>query len=151
MKSLTRIALAFQKDEPCYGLSEQSLIMAFSDGSRQRRWVQKVKVVRGDALAEFTTDYGPAEDYEHIPPLFIPSFGDDSVAQLQELAENHRHDMRWEKRRKELQAESTLIKDILQREEEGREWVVNRSHFGPKLSVQRNTNIAKPRKPKGVF
>lgn len=125
-------------DEPCWGLNEQPLIMAFPGGSRLRRWVQKVRVVRDDRLAEFATDFGPAEDFEHIPPLFIPSFGDDSVAQLQEMAEHHRHDLKWEKRRKERLAESTLIKDILQREEEKRDWVVRRSRFGPGGAVLRN-------------
>lgn len=112
--------------------------MAFPGGARLRRWVQKVKVVRDDRLAEFATDFGPAEDFEHIPPLFIPSFGDDSVAQLQEMAEHHRHDLKWAKRREEMVAESTLIKDILRREEEKREWAVRRSRFGPGGAVLRN-------------
>lgn len=138
-------------DEPAWGLSEQSEIMAFPDGSRMRRQVQKVKVVRDDRLAEFVTDFGPAEDFEHIPPLLIPGFGDDSVAQLQEMAEHHRHDLRWVKRREEMVAESTLIADILQRAEESREWAVNRSRFGPGGFVQRNSSIARRRKSKGVF
>jgi hypothetical protein len=144
-------------DEPCWGLREEPQIMAFPDGSRQRRWVQKVKVVRGDNLAYFQTDFGPAEDFAHIPPLFIPSFGDDSVAQLQELAEGHRHDLRWAKRRQEMLAESTLISDIMRQSEENREWIRNRSVIGPKVAVQRNvydTNVVRRRlkeKGKGVF
>jgi hypothetical protein len=116
-----------------------------------------VKVVRDDRLAEFTTDFGPAQDFEHIPPLFIPSFGDDTVAQLQELAERHRHDLRWAKRKQEMIAESTLIRDILRQTEENREWIANRSQFGPVANVQRNvydTNVARRRlkaKSKGVF
>jgi hypothetical protein len=116
-----------------------------------------VKVVRDDRLAEFTTDFGPAQDFEHIPPLFIPSFGDDTVAQLQEMAEHHRLDLRWVKRREEMLAESTLISDILRQTEENREWIANRSHFGAKVAVQRNvydTNVVRRRLKaarKGVF
>lgn len=134
----TPIALSVFPDEPCWGLNEQPRIMALPDGSRQRRWVQTVKVVRGDRLAQHTTDYGPAEDFKHIPPLFIPSFGDDTVAQLQEMAEHHRHDLRWVKRREEMLAESTLLDDIIRQTEEDREWIANRSKFGPSISVQRN-------------
>jgi len=156
-KTLAAITLSVRPDEPSWGLDEQPRIIAFPDGSRRRRWLQRVKVVRGDKLAEFETDFGPAEDFDHIPPLFIPSFGDDSVAQLQEMADNHRHDLRWVKRREETLTESTLIADILRQHEENREWIANRSQFGPAGAVQRNvydTNVARRRlkaKGKGVF
>ena len=133
------VALSVHPDEPSWGLSLQPQIMAFPDGSRRRRLVEKVKVVRDDALAEFVTDFGPAEDFEHIPPLLIPSFGDDSVAQLQEMAEHHRHDLRWAKRREEMVAESTMLKDILRRAEEARDWVARRSRFGPGGATRRNS------------
>ena len=132
------IALSVHPDEPSWGLSEQSEMVALPDGSRQYRWVQRVRVVRDDRKAEFVTDFGPAGDFDHIPPLFLLSVGTDSVAQLQEEAERHRHDLKWLKRRQEMAAESTLISDILRREEEKRDWIASRSRFGPGGAVRRN-------------
>lgn len=135
---LTPVATTITPDEPSWGLNEQPQIMALPDGSRQRRWVQTVRVVRDDRLAEFVTDLGPAEDFGHIPPLFLLSVGTDSVAELQEEAERHRHDLRWVKRREEMAGESTLIADILRQAEERREWIAKRSRFGPGGTVLRN-------------
>lgn len=133
------VALSVRADEPCWILDEQSRIMAFPDGSRLRRRVQRLHVVRGDELAEFETDFGPAEDFD-IPPIFLMSpDGSVSVAHMQEEAEKHRHNLQWAKRREEMLAESTVIPDILRHAEEAREWVANRSRFGPGGAVLRNT------------
>jgi hypothetical protein len=125
-------------DEPCYGLWE---------GPKNGRWVQRVFVVRGDTKARFETDFGPAEDFKDATEIMYPSFGENSVGQLQELAERDRHNDKWSKRGKEMLAESTLIPDILKQEEIKLEVVRNRSHFGPATSVQRNDF---PTNPKGV-
>jgi hypothetical protein len=116
-------------DEPCHGLRE---------GPRNGRWVQRVYVVRGDSIAEWSKDYGPVSDWPDATEIGYISLGDDSVAQLQEMAERDRHSDKWAKRRREMQAESTLIPDILRQEEELLDVVRNRSHFGPKVAVQRN-------------
>jgi hypothetical protein len=116
-------------DEPCYSIHE---------GPRNGRWVQRVYVVRGDAIAEWTHDYGPVSDFPDATETIYGSDGDDSIAQLQELAERDRHSDKWAKRRREMQAESTLIPDSLKQEEELLDVVRNRSHFGPGMSVQRN-------------
>ncbi len=116
-------------DEPCYSLQE---------GPRNGRWVQRVYVIRGDAKAEWSKDYGPVSDFPDATETIYFSDGDDSVGQLQELAERDRHSDRWAKRRREMQAESTLIPDILKQEEELLDVVRNRTTIGPAITVQRN-------------
>ncbi|KKM66812.1 hypothetical protein LCGC14_1477430 [marine sediment metagenome] len=116
-------------DEPCHGLRE---------GPRNGRWLQRVYVVRGDAVAEWVKDYGPVEDWKDATEVIYPSFGENSVAQLQELAERDRNSDKWAKRRREMQAESTLISDILKQEETLLDVVRNRSIIGPAITVQRN-------------
>ncbi len=116
-------------DEPSYGLWE---------GPRHGRWIQRVFVIRGDRIAKFETDFGPASDWPDATEVIYPSFGTDSTGQLQELAERDRHSDKWARRRREMQAESTLISDILRQEEILLEVRHNRSHFGPGTSVQRD-------------
>ena len=116
-------------DEPCHGLRE---------GERGGRWIQAVYIVRGDAIAEWTKDYGPAEDFENIQQIIIPSFGENTVAQLQEWAEKNRHDDYWSRRRAEMLSESTLIADVLRQDEERKEQIRNRSVFGPHFKRERN-------------
>lgn len=127
-------------DEPCWGLCERPRLTVMADGSRQRRWVQSVYVVResGNAIAEHNIDYGPAEEFAKIPPLLVPSEGVDTVAQLQELAERHRHDLRWWSYRENLKAESTLMKDIVRQDEEMKSAIHNKSVIGPAITIQRN-------------
>ena len=122
------IASSVHPDEPAYGLWE---------GREGGRWIQRVFVVRGDRKAQYVTDFGPASDFPDATGTIYASFGDDSVGQLQELAERDRHSDKWAKRRREMQAESTLIKDILRQEETMMEVSRNRSHFGPIISIQR--------------
>lgn len=113
-------------DEPCYGLWE---------GEENGRWLQKIFVVRGDAIARYMKDYGPASDYERVMPIIIPNDGDDSVAALQYLAEKNRHDDYWAKRREEMLASSTLISDVMTGIDKKRE---KGSKFGPFANIQRS-------------
>jgi len=115
-------------DEPCYGLIETI------EGGRV---IQKLWVIRGDRKARYTTDFGLASDYPDFTPVIYASYGDDTVAQLQECAERDRHDDKWAKRRREMQAESTLISDIIRQEERKIAERQNRSVFGPHQSTQR--------------
>ncbi len=123
------IATHVMKDEPCWGLWE---------GPKNGRWIQRVFVVRGDAIAKFETDYGPMTKWPDAVEIMYPSFGENSVAQLRELAERDRHSDKWAKRGRERLAESTLIQDILRHEEALIDVKANRSHFGPGISVERN-------------
>ena len=120
-------------DEDCHGLTEGSVMRA-----GQWHWIQRVFVIRGDAIAKYETDLGPASDYARVQPLAMPSFGENSVAQLQAFAEKNRHDTYWAKRSEEMLAESTLIKDHIRQIEQNRELIRNRSHFGPGSHFQRN-------------
>jgi len=128
------LASFVRPDEPCHGLY---------DGPRNvpgkgRRWVQAVYVVRDDAIAEYLEDIGPAEDYERIQPMMIPSFGENTVAQLQEFALKNRHDDYWAQRVDEMLAESTLNADFQRQIDENRSIIHNRSTFGPGVVRQRN-------------
>jgi len=125
-------------DEPCFGLHEGPLQMSQPDGSTPLRWVQRLFVIRGDAMAKYVTDFGPASDWPNATPFAYPSYGDDTVAQLQELAEHDRHSDKWARRRRERMEGSTLIADILRQEEQKIPALANRSVFGPGVSVQRN-------------
>jgi len=124
--------------EPCWGLREGAELRTVSpNGGQEMRWLQKVFVVRGDRKAKYETDFGPASDFPHSTPVIYPSFGENTVAQLQELAERDRHSDKWYRRGEEKRAESTLIADILRQEEILLEVRRNRSQFGPGVSVQR--------------
>lgn len=126
-------------DEPCYGLREgPERHTVDPKGGQQMRWIQKVFVVRDDRIAKFETDFGPASDFAHATPVIYPSFGENTVAQLQALAERDRHSDKWFRRREELRAGSTLIADIIRQEEVLLDVRRNRSHFGPGVSVERN-------------
>ena len=110
-------------------------MMPGPNGSQSWRWVQTVFVVRGDAIAAHTTDYGPAENFQHVTPLMMPSFGDDTVAQLREHAEKNRHDDYWQKRAEAQLAESTLIRDHIEQIDMRREYV--RRHHRTVKELQR--------------
>lgn len=132
------VATHVYPDEPCFGLFEGPMIVPQPDGSRPWRWCQQVRVARGDHLAYYVEDLGPAGDYERITPLYMPSWGDDSVAQLREHAEKNRHDDFWARRVDEMLAGSTLIEDAMRHNEQRRDLLLNRSVIGPAVSVQRN-------------
>jgi hypothetical protein len=101
------------------------------------RWIQRLWVIRGDRKAKYETDIGPASDFPDATPIIYISDGDDTVAELQYLAEMDRRNDKWAKRRREMQSESTLIADILRQEERKIAERQNRSVFGPHHSVQR--------------
>ncbi len=97
-------------------------MMPGPNGSYSMRWIQTVFVVRGDAIAAHATDYGPAADFRHVTPLFMPSFGDDTVAELREHAEKNRHDTYWQQRADEQLAGSTLIADAIRQTQQRAEY-----------------------------
>ena len=112
-------------------------MMPQPDGSRTWRLVQAVYVIRGDAIAEYLIDYGPEEEFPNHTAMLIPSFGENSVAQLQELAERDRTSDRWAKYRQELKEASTMHADIFRQMQENSEQIACRSVFGPAVTVQR--------------
>ena len=137
-KTLKVVTPYVLSDEPCYGLFEGSMQVPQWNGATEERWIQDVVVIRNDRKAHYITDFGPANEFEHITPMMIPSFGENTVAQLQDLAERNRHDDYWYKRSQEMMASSTLIADHIRQVEEQHELIRNRSHFGSIIAVQRN-------------
>lgn len=125
-------------DEACWGLAEGPLKMPQPDGSTPMRWVQRVFVIRGDAIAKYIIDFGPAERFATVTPLLMPSHGENTVAQLQAHADKNREDRYWYKRRQEMLAGSTLVQDILKQEEALLSAKANRSVVGPFQRAERN-------------
>lgn len=125
-------------DEPCYGLAEGPLLLNMPDGSTQWRWVQEVTVIRNDKKHQWRRDLGSTKLFKQAVPLFMPSFGENSVAQLQEFALKNRHDNYWYKRSQEMKAESTLMKDAADQNDEIELARKNISVLGPHLKKQRN-------------
>ncbi len=124
-------------DEGCWGLAEGPLQMPHGAGF-QRRWVQRIFVIRDDAIAKYMLDLGPAEDWEHrATPQIIGSFGDDTVAQLQEHAELTRYDDRYRQLARQIKEESTLIEDSLAGLEQQHLAMSNRTIIGPHVFSQR--------------
>ncbi|MDZ4250917.1 MAG: hypothetical protein U0990_12650 [Candidatus Nanopelagicales bacterium] len=124
-------------DEACHGLFEGPKTRKDLLGRDVERWVQQCFVIRGDAIACWEKDYGPAEDFAGVTPLLMPSLGENSVAQLQYFAEKNRNDDYWTKRSEEMAQASTLIQDHIRQIEIDHEIIRNRSIFGPAISVQR--------------
>ncbi|KKL55408.1 hypothetical protein LCGC14_2255690 [marine sediment metagenome] len=126
-------------DEPCHGLAEGPMHMPFGAGF-QRRWVQRIFVIRGDAIAKHMIDLGPAEDWEdRAMPLIMPSFGENTVAQLQESAEQTRNEGKYIRYRTDLLANSTLIEDSLAGLEQQYLAKSNRTTIGPHVFAQRGS------------
>ena len=118
-------------DEPTWGMS------VFEDGSG---FCTKIVVIRGDLPVGLVIHHGPDPEMSgRIPPLFVPSVeGENNVGLMLQMSEEHRHDLRHWKRIQRYKAESTLIPDIIRQEAEAREWIHNRSSFGPYQTTERN-------------
>ena len=66
---LTLVTNMASMDEPCFGLSEVHLQ---SPGSRGVHRYQVLGVIRGDRLAQFMRDLGPAENFAQIDQFRVP-------------------------------------------------------------------------------
>ena len=131
------IAPTVHPDEPAYGMSEKPVLLPGPNGAQRWRWVQRVFVIRGDTIAKHETDYGPAEDFEHVTPMIMPSHGENTVAQLREHFDKNREDRHWWNRRYEMLSASTLVSDILRQEEEIRARIKNKTTSGPYVTIER--------------
>ena len=137
-------------DEPCYGLAEMNRMLAMPDRSMQWRRVQAVYVVRGDAIAEYTTDLGPASAFKDVDEACIFSMGDDRVGDLMEAAAYDRMDDTYKNLRDQVRGESTLLTDFITQKEKAAALINNRSVLGPLVSHQRNGFPQMPKR-KEVF
>ncbi len=135
---MSDVALIVHPDEPAYGLQFRIAPVPLKDGGQERRWIQSIAVIRSDAKAWHHEDYGPAERWAHVAPLMMPSFGDDSVAQLQEEADIHRASTFPAEHLAKVKGESTLMQDVVNQMEERSEDIHNRSVIGPHITKQRD-------------
>ncbi len=122
-------------DEAAYGLYEGPRQVPGKPG---HRWIQAVYVVRGDTIAEWTHDFGPAENFDRIQGLLMPSQGENTVAQLQEHADKNREDQYWANRADEMLSESTLVEDHIRQIDQNRGIILNKSTFGRGGHYERN-------------
>jgi len=126
------VILAVRDDEPAWSLRER--VQAAGAGYKR---FQVITVVRNDDLAEWWTELGPAEKFT-APEVEIPSLLAHTVAELREIADQHRwRDNYWQEFTAEQIAESTLIADFLNQVEEHWKVIRNQSVFGPGVTKQR--------------
>ena len=124
LSDITVIAQSIHADEKCYGLAEAVLPRPRSYG-RQR--YQLVYVNRNDNIVPFVR---PLDSDLAVPPLRIPSLGDDTVGELMDLADEYRHNHNLEQLLKEKQESSTLINDVIALSEMIQRIKANKTVFG---------------------
>lgn len=130
-------AMSVHADEKVLALYERNGLT--SDYKHHRRW-QFIYVNRGDAIAEFITDLGPAEQFD-APELVLWSLWSDSVGQVMDEAERSRNLNTFRDILTEAQGTSTLTQEFAafvgEREKQKR----NASTFGPGFTRQRNAFV----------
>lgn len=132
MKAVT---LVIHPDEKAMSLREINLVRP---PSYQWHRFQIVTVNRGDELAEWWRDLGPAEEFTR-PGVEVPSLWEHTVGELWDIADHYRmQDDYWQKFAEERAAESSLVNDFLEQYEERSKIIKNQSQFGPGVSHQRN-------------
>lgn len=134
-------------DEPCYGYVE--VVVTPYDIQRKHNFVSAENwgvrrygvtyVVRGDRLAAHVREMGLQENYA-CGPFRIQSWGDDTVGECWNLADEHRgHGYLWEK---EIMAEaagtSTVVEDFINSIEQNYKTAMNQTVVGPGFKKQRN-------------
>lgn len=125
-------------DEPAYGYFCGPKMQPGYTETQNPRMVEQIWVVRGDALACFERDFGPASEWPYVPPLLMPSDGENPVGLMQWHGEKHRNDPQWGQLIKEYKESSTLFEDALRKDEQQHEVIYNRSNIGPYQTTQRN-------------
>lgn len=138
MGSVTQFVERVKNDEPCYGYFTGPLQMLGYTEDDNPRMVEIVRVVRRDQMCAYVQDFGCADDFEYVPPLMMPSFGENPVGLMQWHGERHRNDPKWAKRIKELKESSTLFADVIRQEEQRSEVIRNLTVVGPHVTIQRN-------------
>ena len=134
------IADRITEHEPCYGWAESNRVWPMADGTHQARRMRFIFVVRGDAIAKYVEDLGPASEYSDASQFYIMADGEggDTVAEVRFMAGAHDDDATYERIRRELREGSTLIQDAVNEAEQNRKAIKNQSMFGPGGHTQRN-------------
>ena len=125
-------------DEPAWAYFTGPKTMPGYSDEENPRMIEQVFVIRGDAIAKYERDLGLADSFGYVPPMFMPSFGEESAASLQWHGERHRNEDKWSKRIQEYKETSTLFEDVLRGEEQRLKFIRNKTSLGPIVNVQRN-------------
>ena len=120
---LTIIAKEIHPDEACWGLTE----MVLNKTTKGRQRYQLVYVNRNDRIVPFVQ---PLRGNLGVPTLRIPSFGDDTVGELMDLADEFRNNHNLTELLKEKKESSTLINDVIALSEMIQRVKANKSVFG---------------------
>ena len=132
------IADKVHPDEGCWGYFTGPRMMPGYPEQEAYRMVEFVFVIRGDAIAKYVQDFGPADNFTYVPPLMMPSYGENPVGLMQWHGERHRNDPKWSRRMVEYKESSTLFADVIRQEEQRHLLINNHSSFGPAGTFQRN-------------
>ena len=89
---------------------------------RHHRW-QIIYVGRGNQVYEFPRDLGPSENYKDVGGFILLSDGEDTVAEMLDLADEERDKNLIKAVLDEVADKSTLIKDSIDLLEQKRELV----------------------------
>jgi len=128
-------------DEPVYAVQE-----GYGQGDGERHRFQVMLIPRGNVLASFWTDLGPASDFDmnvegtvyQAPPYHQIVLAEHSVAECRYMAEQGRMDDFAIRMLHEQVNESRLFEEYARLIEEDMALVRNRSTFGPGGQITRN-------------
>ena len=132
------ITLQVHPDEACYGYFTGPRMMPGYTEEENPRMVEFVFVIRGDAIAKYERDFGCADDFPYVPPMLMPSDGENPVGLMQWHGERHREDPKLARQLIEYKEGSTLFADVIRQEEQRHLLINNHSAFGPGGTFQRN-------------
>lgn len=107
--AMLAVAESVHPDEKAYLLGERNLPFP----RRGWRRIQIVIVNRGDRLAEWRKDLGPAASFT-AQPFDVPSLWEHTVGELWDIADLQRDQTTWTDFVAEREAESTLIADAIE-------------------------------------
>jgi negative regulator of sigma E activity len=125
LSDLTVIAQEIHPDEACYGLAEMTLVGR--DGKGLSRY-QLTMVIRSDSIVPHVRALAGVD--LKVPPLRIVSYGDDTVGELWDMANEFRRNHWLEEQIAETQSESTLITDMLELSQQIQKIKANQTTFG---------------------
>jgi hypothetical protein len=122
--------------------------MGLWQGPERGRWLEKIFVVRGDTIAKYVTDIGPAKNFVGVAVEIVPGDDETTVAEFRYEAERHRNSTFARDHMARVAYESTLVADVNRNREARRQYIKNRSVFGPFHVVQRNIYDSNPARRK---
>ncbi len=129
--------------EACYGASACPVMTTGPSGAVEWRWVERLFVIRGDAIAKYERDLGPASDFKGVIQTRDLLDGEVSVDEVLHQLDIDRQDTYWADKKAEFKSQSTLIADTMDQLEERRAIIANRSVFGPGGGTHQRNGFSK--------